>query len=69
MPAVEFFGKVYGHLNTTEEFRESTSGYLECTQYAGDIMYVPTLYGHSTLNTKQSIGVAHEFSIESFCME
>ena len=42
---------------------------LECTQYAGDIMYVPTLWGHGTLNIKQSIGVAHEFSVESVCME
>jgi hypothetical protein len=42
---------------------------ITCTQSAGDIMFVPALWGHGTLNLKQSIGVAHEFSIESFCME
>lgn len=42
---------------------------MHCTQHAGDMIYVPTLWGHATINVKQSIGVAHEFSIESFCME
>ena len=42
---------------------------MQCTQQSGDIMYVPTLWGHTTMNTKQSIGVAHEFSVEGFCME
>ena len=42
---------------------------LHCTQYSGDVMYVPTLWGHATLNVRQSIGVAHEFSVEPFCME
>jgi hypothetical protein len=40
-----------------------------CTQYGGDLMFVPALWGHGTLNMKQSIGVAHEFSVESFCSE
>lgn len=42
---------------------------LRCTQHAGDIMYVPSLWAHGTLNVRQSIGVAHEFSVEPFCME
>ena len=42
---------------------------LQCTQRAGDMIYVPSMWGHSTFNTQQSIGVAHEFSIENFCME
>lgn len=42
---------------------------LSCTQFGGDVMLVPSLWGHSTLNLKQSIGVAHEFSVESFCMQ
>jgi hypothetical protein len=52
-------------------FGDNTNHYppLECTQNAGDVMFVPTLWGHATLNTMQSIGVAHEFSVESFCME
>ena len=40
-----------------------------CTQKAGDLIFVPTLWGHGTLNTMQSIGVAHEFSVEDICME
>lgn len=42
---------------------------MHCVQYGGDVMYVPALWGHATFNRKQSIGVAHEFSVESFCME
>mmetsp|Transcript_19810 Transcript_19810/g.33321 ORF Transcript_19810/g.33321 Transcript_19810/m.33321 type:complete len:692 (+) Transcript_19810:81-2156(+) len=42
---------------------------LQCTQRAGDLMFVPTLWGHATLNTKQCIGVAHEFSVDDICME
>jgi hypothetical protein len=34
---------------------------LECTQMAGDVVYVPRQYGHATLNTQESIGVAQEF--------
>lgn len=42
---------------------------LRVTQHAGDVLYVPALWGHATLNTAQCIGVAHEFSVEQFCME
>lgn len=42
---------------------------VRVTQRAGDVLFVPALWGHATLNTQQSIGVAHEFSVESFCME
>lgn len=42
---------------------------LQCVQYGGDVMFVPSLWGHATLNRRQSIGVAHEFSVESFCMQ
>ena len=46
-----------------------SDGSFHCTQHAGDVIYVPPLWGHATLNVKQSIGVAHEFSVESFCFE
>lgn len=42
---------------------------FRCTQHAGDVFYVPTLWGHGTFNHKQSIGTAFEISLESFCME
>ena len=42
---------------------------LQCVQYGGDVLYVPSLWSHATLNAKQSIGVAHEFSVETFCMD
>jgi hypothetical protein len=48
---------------------ERTNKAFQCTQMAGDVVYVPPLWGHLTLNVQQSIGVAHEFSVESFCME
>lgn len=42
---------------------------LECTQEAGDMLFVPTLWGHATLNERQAIGTAYELSLEPFCME
>ncbi len=42
---------------------------LVCTQRAGDLLFVPSQWGHGTINERQSIGVAYEFSLEAFCME
>ncbi len=35
--------------------------FLECRQYAGDILYVPKHWSHAVLNTQESIGIAREF--------
>jgi hypothetical protein len=40
---------------------------LQVTQRAGDVLYVPSLWGHATLNLRQSVGVAHEFTLEGVC--
>jgi ribosomal protein L16 Arg81 hydroxylase len=71
MDGMHFFAKLYNlsSSSSTSKFHSLTSDFMECTQHSGDIMYVPPLYAHSTLNTMQSIGVAHEFSVEPFCME
>lgn len=42
---------------------------LRVRQYAGDILYIPSLWSHGTLNIQQSIGTAYEFTVEPFCME
>jgi len=34
---------------------------LECFQDGGDLLVMPEGWGHATLNTKQSIGLAKEF--------
>ena len=34
---------------------------LECTQRAGDVLYVPKYWSHAVLNTRESIGIAREF--------
>ena len=39
---------------------------MQCTQYPGDILLVPALWGHATLNLTQCIGVAYEFAIDGF---
>jgi hypothetical protein len=54
-----------GHEGETEQ----QEGPIYVVQRAGDVLYVPALWAHATLNAAQSIGVAHEFSVESFCME
>ncbi len=38
-------------------------GGLECTQEAGDIMYVPASWGHAVLNVRDSVGVTVEFDV------
>ncbi len=39
---------------------------LECVQEAGDIVIVPTFWGHATLNVEPTIGVAYEMD-SGFC--
>ena len=34
---------------------------LRCVQEAGDVVYVPRLWGHAVINLKQSVGAAVEF--------
>ena len=35
---------------------------IECVQLAGDVLYVPFLWGHAVLNIHETIGIAMEFS-------
>jgi oxalate decarboxylase/phosphoglucose isomerase-like protein (cupin superfamily) len=37
-------------------------GMLECTQESGDVVFVPPMWGHATLNLAESIGIASEFT-------
>lgn len=68
IPAKQFFSRyVFGQSNAS--VLQERPQMLTCTQHAGDIIYVPSLWAHGTLNVQQSIGVAHEFSVEQFCME
>lgn len=34
---------------------------LQCMQEAGDIIYIPRLWGHAVLNVQESVGFAIEF--------
>ena len=72
-PAADRSRRLRGHATSTEkgaigEIAE-VSQPLECTQEAGDVLFVPTLWGHATLNERQAIGTAYELSLEPFCME
>ncbi len=42
---------------------------IQCTQEAGDVLFIPSLWGHGTINLQQSVGVAMEVMSELFCME
>jgi hypothetical protein len=44
--------------------RQGADAAIQCTQLAGDLMYVPYEWGHGVLNLEPSIGVAIEFSCE-----
>lgn len=37
---------------------------IECTQQAGDVLYVPAGWGHATLNWQESVGVAVEYTLQ-----
>ena len=39
---------------------------FECVQEAGDALYVPTNWGHATINVEESIGIAHEFHVRGY---
>jgi len=34
---------------------------IEITQYAGDVLFIPSQWGHATLNLLETISVAQEF--------
>lgn len=40
-------------------------GGRQCVQRAGDIVYVPSLYGHGVLNLADVVGIAFEFGISA----
>jgi hypothetical protein len=47
---------------TAAAARPLPPGMLQCTQRAGDVLYVPPGWGHAVLNMNTSVGVAIEFS-------
>ena len=59
----------YTNMTSSKVLSGRTRTPYQCTQRAGDIVFVPTLWAHGTFNVQQSIGVAHEFSTEAFCMQ
>ena len=34
---------------------------LECEQHAGDVMFVPSFWGHAVINVRTAVGIALEF--------
>jgi len=40
-----------------------TSKILQCVQNAGDVVYIPNMWSHLTLNLQESIGIAVEFKV------
>ena len=40
--------------------KELPAGYLRCEQRAGDVIYVPQQWWHSTLNIQESVGLAQQ---------
>ena len=44
--------------------RNKKQNYIKCVQNPGDIVYVPDMWGHAVLSTKDetAIGIAHLFN-------
>lgn len=51
------------------DFKREEHPTMRCTQHGGDVLFVPSMWGHATRNLRQSIGTAYEFSLEPFCLE
>ena len=45
----------------SKEFKKRSENTLFCTQYAGDILFVPRLWSHGTLTLKPSLSFSDEF--------
>jgi hypothetical protein len=56
VPIKEWLETVYPNLGPAEKP-------IECTQRGGDIIFVPSWYGHGTLTLKESVGVAVELGV------
>ena len=44
----------------SKEFKKRSANTLFCTQYAGDILFVPRLWSHGTLTLKPSLSFSDE---------
>lgn len=59
------FQGVYGGMQIKDWvdtiYPQMTETLLECTQEAGDVLYVPKYWSHAVLNTQECIGIAREF--------
>lgn len=58
----------YSELHPLEWLRRGQNGTslpppIECIQQAGDVLFVPRLWGHGTINLGESVGVAMPFSL------
>ena len=45
-----------------QEYAQADAKPLECIQEAGDLLVVPSMWGHATINIETSIGMAFEFT-------
>ena len=41
--------------------QKHTGTVLECTQYPGDVLILPDMWGHAAINLRESIGISSEF--------
>ena len=59
----------YSELHPLEWLRRRVRGpagqppALECVQRAGDVLYVPPLWGHGTINLGETVGMAAPFAL------
>ena len=64
---MEWFKYYNASLNSTKEEMNrkihNHTNIFQCTQDKGDVIYIPALYGHSSLNVQTSIGIISEFHI------
>ena len=65
VPAADLVRHVLPALNATAAggaaARRAAAPPLQCTQRGGDVLYVPSGWGHAVLNTRTSVGFAVEF--------
>ena len=64
-PNATFYSELHPRrwLGKAARHADASGGALQCEQRPGDVLFVPKLWGHCTLNLGETVGVATPFSL------
>ena len=64
-PNATFYSELHPRrwLGKAARHTDASGGALQCEQRPGDVLFVPKLWGHCTINLGETVGVATPFSL------